>query len=191
MHHQEGVFKIHIKNSEDWKDVEGYEGIYQISNWGRVKSLSRERYNGHGYYVVGDKIRKLMLSEKGYYLVMLTKNNTSKNYRVHRLVAKHFIPNINNYPIINHIDEIKTNNHVNNLEWCTQNQNLNHGNARLNQSKGQNIPVLQCDLYGNVIRRYDSMIDTRQDGFSNSGVGRCCSGERKSHKGFIWRYAND
>lgn len=183
--------KTHTKNKEVWVNIKGYEGLYEISNLGRIRTIPRERYNGFGKHWVDSIIRKPQMSNKGYHILRLTKDGVTKNYRVHRLVAQHFIPNPNNYKIINHINEIKTDNRVENLEWCTQQYNLEYGNTRLRQSIGQSIPVVKCDKNGNIIKKYDSMISVKDDGFNNGCVGMCCSGERQSHGGYKWRYADD
>ena len=106
---------------EEWRDIKGYEGKYQISNLGRIKSLK----NCKGNY--REKILDIKPDNRGYIRAFLYKNGKCKPYQVHRLVALHFIPNPNNYPIINHKDEDKTNNNVENLEWCTYQYNNNYG----------------------------------------------------------------
>lgn len=111
-----------------WKDIPGYEGEYQVSNTGKVRSLNYQRTKG--------KVVKLKLCNKdGYMAIGLYKNGKRTKYPVHRLVALAFIPNPNNYPIINHKDENKTNNTVWNLEWCTQKYNINYGNCRKKMSE--------------------------------------------------------
>jgi len=123
---------IHItptdKPSEEvWKDVKGYEGIYKVSNFGRVKSLDREiAPNNRAPYWRKGKICKQSKSNLGYMTVGFTVNNVKVNKYVHRLVAEAFITNVNNYPQVNHIDCDKTNNRINNLEWCTNSQNQIH-----------------------------------------------------------------
>lgn len=104
---------------EIFKDIKGYKGLYQISNFGRVKSLTRIC----GFYKSKDLILKSKISNKGYERVTLTKKNIKKNYSVHRLVGIAFIKNAYNKPCINHKDRNKLNNHVNNLEWCTYSEN--------------------------------------------------------------------
>ena len=117
---------------EIWKDIEGYEGIYQVSNNGRVRSLLYNKI----------KMLKTQTYKRGYKYIALSKNGEKKKYKIHRLVAQAFIPNPNNYPQINHKDEDKSNNYINNLEWCTPKYNNNFGtrNERAGQSlKGRNI----------------------------------------------------
>lgn len=113
-----------MDNLEIWKDVPNYEGLYQVSNLGNVKSLARKNKNR----VNREKIMKLKLNNSGYYQVWLCKNNKSKGFFVHRLIALTFVPNLNNFPEVNHIDAVKTNNKVSNLEWCTHMDNMKHAN---------------------------------------------------------------
>jgi hypothetical protein len=116
-----------MNNEEIWKDIEGYEGYYQVSNMGRVKSLAREVICNNGIRILKEKIRKQHTNRHlGYNYVMLSKDNKQINYRVHRLVADAFIPNPYKKPQVNHIDKVKTNNKVYNLEWCTQEENMKH-----------------------------------------------------------------
>lgn len=125
---------------EIWRDIEGYECLYQVSNLGRIRSLDRyvDRYTNHLIKVFRKgRLLESHLDKDGYLLVTLCKNNKVKLCRVHRLVAEAFIPNPNNYPIINHKDEIKDNNCVENLEWCTHKYNLCYGTRleRLSKSR--------------------------------------------------------
>ena len=121
---------------EIWKDIEGYEGIYQVSNKGRVKSLKRKicsNSNNHKYNTLSEKLLKLSGGGK-YIQVILCKDGKTSAKLVHRLVAQAFIPNPNNYPVINHKDENKKNNDVRNLEWCTYKYN-NEYNGRIEKCK--------------------------------------------------------
>lgn len=116
---------------EIWKDIKGYEGLYQVSNLGKIKSLGRtiERIGPNGkkfYRNYPSKIIKIALDTKGYYRTNLAKNGINKTVKIHRIVAEAFIPNTYNKPQINHIDGNKQNNNVNNLEWCTNKENQDH-----------------------------------------------------------------
>lgn len=108
---------------EIWKSIKGYEGIYEVSNYGRIKSLSRITSNNRR---LKEKIINGGYYPNGYKLVCLRKNGINKNHLIHRLVAEAFILNPNNYSVVNHLDGNKKNNHVSNLEWCTQSDNLKH-----------------------------------------------------------------
>lgn len=183
---------------EEWKTIDGYED-YQVSNFGRVKSLGNNKKRK-------EKILK-PINNKGYQRVHLCKDGKRKLFRVHRLVAMAFIPNPNNYTEVNHIDECKTNNHVDNLEWCTDEYNSNYGtrNERLSKAlRGENSPmfgkfgkdcpnskqVIQLTLDGEVVRKWDCITDVKRElGINHSHIGSCCSGKRKTSNGYKWCYA--
>ena len=184
---------------EIWKDVKGYEGLYQISNLGRIKSLN---YKG----TCREGILKPHKNKYGYMYITLYRNGEHKSLRVHRLVAKAFIPNPHNLPEVNHKDENCINNFVyinedgtvnlenSNLEWCTSEYNHNYGthNERIgkaNYNKNTSKHVFQYDLDNNLINVFPSGKEAqRQLGFDQSTISACCLGKRKSYKGFIWRY---
>jgi hypothetical protein len=109
-----------------WKDIPEYEGLYQVSNFGEVKSLSKPRNVFNSCYIAKERILKPALNDKGYKVVVLTKNKKHKTFRVHRLVALAFINNYESKPQVNHIDGNKLNNNIENLEWCTNGENEKH-----------------------------------------------------------------
>ena len=170
--------------NETWKDIKGYEGIYQVSNLGRVKSLpvkSKTKYFKGG-------ILKTSVDKVGYVCVSLSR----KTYKVHRLVAEAFIDNPYDYRCVNHKDEDKTNNRVDNLEWCTHKYNNNYGtrNKKISQNAGRRI--LQYDLEGNLIRVWDSISNaSRYYGVKRWTICGCCAGRQKTSCGYIWRYDNE
>ena len=135
--------KTEIKNNdveEIWKDIKGYEGLYQVSNFGKIKSLSKNNHN----YGENGKILK-GINNKGYLRVGLSKNGKAKQYPIHRIVAETFIDNVYNLPCVNHIDENKMNNRADNLEWCSVEYNNNYGNRNkkisINQRYANNKPI--------------------------------------------------
>ena len=162
---------------EIWKDVEGYEGCYQVSNLGRVKSLN---YNRTGK----EKVLKACKS-KGYYYVILCKDSKQKNCSVHRLVATAFLPNPDNLPQVNHKDEDKTNNACFNLEWCDRKYNMNFGTRTKRSAEKRSKSVL-CIETGKI---YPSINQIGRDlGISIGHISDACNGKIKTHKGFHWKY---
>lgn len=162
---------------EVWSDVLGYEGLYEVSDQGRV------RRNG--------KILKPRKNLGGYLLVSLSKNGIVKTAKIHRLVASAFIPNPQNLPEVNHKDENKTNNCLDNLEWCTCEYNQNYGTRNERISEKMSRPVLQYDLLGNFIKEWPSAAKVEEElGIDHSHISRCCSGSRHTAGGFVWRYKN-
>lgn len=178
---------------EVWKDIEGYEGLYQVSNLGRVKSLERVKPNGQ---CVPEKNKTPCLKGNGYLALQLYKDGKPKNYYIHRLVADHFIPNLEGKETVNHINGNKQNNSADNLEWCTYTENnkhayktgLNDENHRRNR-KGS-ISIAQYDCNMKLIATYPSIREAeRQTGISSQSISR---GILKGWKygGYIWKRTN-
>lgn len=147
---------------EEWRDVVGFEGLYQVSSLGKVKSLSRSIYNGKGFYLSKDKILKPNVLAKGYLQVDLKRKRKRHALQVHRIVAMTFIPNPNGYPQINHINGDKQDNRVDNLEWCNNSQNQIHAwrtglqrkhNTWGGKRKGVRVALIGID--GEVEKIYD------------------------------------
>ena len=165
---------------EIWKDIEGYEGLYQVSNMGRVRSLRR------------NIILKSKRETNEYERVVLSTNNIPKLYSIHRLVAMAFIPNPNNYPIVNHKDEDRTNNRVDNLEWCTQKYNVNYGTGIAKRARSQSKKVLQFKPDGTFVKEWKSINDIeRITGYSSGHISRCCRNIRKTAYGYLWKYKKE
>ena len=126
---------------EEWKDIEGFEGAYQISNYGNVKCLERKVPVSHrgynGFRTQKECIMKPFITKYDYYMINLRKDGTGHNRFIHRLVAQAFIPNFNNLPCVNHKDEDKLNKTVQNLEWCTYAYNDNYGNRNQHISESR------------------------------------------------------
>lgn len=165
---------------EIWKPIKDFE-YYFISNFGRVKSTKFGK----------ERILKLTKDKDGYSIVNLYKNNKSKTFKVHRLVAEAFLPNPYNLPQVNHKDENPQNNIASNLEWCTASYNNNYGtrNKRIGKSNTngkRSKPVIQYTLDGKFVREWESYRECKRNGFNH--VSECCRGKLKSCGGFIWRY---
>lgn len=155
---------------EIWKEILGYEGLYEVSNLGKVRNKKTGR------------ILKLRGNKKKYWRIVLCKDGVCKEYKLHRLVAQAFLPNPQNFPQVNHKDENPDNNIVSNLEWCTALYNVRYSQA---------IPVLQYDLQGNFIREWGGENEAA-DALSipQGNICKCCQGTRNYAGGFIWKYKN-
>ena len=177
---------------EIFKDIKDYEGLYQVSNFGNVWSLNYKR-TGRA------ELMKTSKNTKGYLKVTLCKDGKRKHFLIHKLVAGAFLENPDNLPQVNHIDENKKNNRVDNLEWCDNKYNCNYGtrNQRIakNSVKLKNgktsKSVLQFSLSGEFIREWPSTNEVGRNGFKQPNIVKCCLGERKSAGGFIWRYKKE
>ena len=182
---------LRVFEDEYWEDIENYEGFYQVSNYGRVKSLSRKISNGTGFYISKEKILNGHINSKGYIQVELKGNPVL----VHRLVAKAFIPNVDNKPQVNHIDGNKANNRVENLEWCTNSENQIHAyknglNIHSGKSGRPKKKVCQIDLKtGKIINIFNSIAEARRSlGVSKDNISQVCNGKRHKCLGYGWKY---
>ena len=202
---------------EVYRDIEGYEGLYQVSNLGNVKSLKRLIKKGRKCSTIIEKpdlIMKLKNHRSGYLCITLCKDGKRKMYQIHRLVALAFIPNPDKLPCINHKDENKTNNCVDNLEWCDRKYNNTYGNRikkaietyKINNQNGEYIfkglltkkikgssnaekPVIQLSKDGIEIEKYKSLSEaSRQTKINLGHIGECLKGKRNIAGGYIWKY---
>lgn len=184
---------------EVWKPVAGYEGLYEVSNLGRVKSLPKVVDLGRAKQNRVEKFLRPIPDGKGYLMVWLFKNQVKKMWKVHRLVADAFIPNPHNKPQVDHINTDKSDNRVCNLRWCTEKENSNNpitakrnGDSHRGAKSSCSVPIVQLSINGDLIKKWDCMSDVkRQLGFSHSHISQCCSGKRNVAYGFIWKYANN
>ena len=176
--------------SEIWKAVPGYEGLYEVSNCGRVRSLDRwVKGSFAGKRLMKGRILKVGVASNGYCMVVLTKGHAKT---VHRLVAKAFIPNPDNLPMINHKDEDKTNNHVDNLEWCDKVYNANYGTIKERNMAKNNYnrrPIDKLDLDGKYVCTYPSLREAAKSiKLTYQCIAACCKGLRPTAGGYKWRY---
>lgn len=178
--------------TEVWKDIEEYKGLYQVSNLGRI------RRDG--------QIRKTQINSVGYFTVDLYKNNKRKTMLVHRLLASAFIPRVEGKNNINHKNGVRSDNTLDNLEWCTQQENIKHKFAVLGYRNNfqTNNPKTNLGKFGKrahrhraviqlkdnvVVMGWDSGMDAVRCGYKSSRITECCQGKRKTHRGYEWKYA--
>lgn len=206
-------------NTEIWKDIEQYEGLYQVSNFGCVKRLP-------SFHCKKEHILKPHICSTGYYVVVLSKNGKTKTHKVHRLVAKAFVPNPHCLNEVSHLDESRTNNFANNLTWCTPKENNNmplrkirsviahtgkkfsektrermrqaqlgersHRYGKKNELCGASKPVIQMTQDGVFVTEFPSASEAqRQTGICSTHIGSCATGTRKTAGKFKWIYKRD
>lgn len=195
---------------EIWKDIEGYEGLYQVSSLGRVKRLCKPKY--------GDHILKGAPDRNGYLRVRLYRNGEGSSIYIHQLVAKAFVPNPRGLNTVSHLDETRDNNVASNLAWATQKENANMPmfKKRLSERLKKDLiegdirnkhiaalskawrkgadnhsskSVVQFDVNGNIIAEYPSQLEaSKKTGISNNRISSCCLGNNKTAGGFIWKF---
>lgn len=176
--------------NEIWKDIAGYEGMYQVSNFGRVRSLN---YRNTGRI----EIRKTFIMKNGYESVSLCKNQKYTSHYVHRLVASAFVENPNNLLEVNHINEDKLDNRAENLEWCDRSYNMAYGTGHMRSAEKQtgrtntksNKKVAQYTMEGELVTIYPSASEIKRVlGYNRGHVCECARGICKQAYGFKWRY---
>lgn len=185
---------------EEWRDIKGYEELYQVSNLGRVKSMDRSIkrvINGKEVlFQLPSRILFQWKNSKGYYSVVIGSKADRKTYKVHRLVAEAFIPNPSNLPQVNHKDEDKSNNRVDNLEWCTNKYNCNYGTykSKLSEKFRNRVPcwlvkgVCQYSMDGKFIKEFKSLREAAREVITSpSNISMCCKGVYSSCKGYKWK----
>ena len=190
---------------EIWKSVKDFDGMYEVSNLGNVRSVDREKIQWNRYKNTKRFYKGTLLKQhnlKGYNAVSMWKKGKMYNLQVHRLVAKAFLKNPNNYPCVNHIDGNKKNNKLNNLEWCTYSHNTKEayrlglkviGEKQKNQIKQLGLKsgkkVVQKDMLGNIINIFDSGRQASLKlGISQGNISMCCNGIRKSTGNYLFEY---
>jgi hypothetical protein len=175
---------------EIWKDIEGYEGLYQVSNLGRVRSLDRlVTYKNGCNRMFKGCVKRLYKKENGYLSVNMSKDGIDKTYYVHRLVASTFLPNLYGLPQVNHKDENKENNCVENLEWCTSIYNSTYNNIAYKKADVLRKKVSQYLPDGTWIATYASEMEAaRQTGSAISHISAVCRGENSFAYGYLWKF---
>lgn len=170
----------------EWRDIEGFEGQYMVSNTGLVKSLK-----GKNERIMKTRRKKIIKKdgsvELGYEELVLSDKGVQYSKLVHRLVAQAFIPNTENKPEVNHIDEDKGNNSVENLEWNTHEENSNHGTKNIRSANKQSMAVIGVDEHGNIVEIHSSIRSAeRLTGFGHSNISACVNGKSVKYKGLEW-----
>lgn len=174
---------------EIWKTIPGYEGYYEASTRGRVRSLDRIVNNLNKTDNRKQKIIKPHLAGRGYLELLLSKDGAKQHKLVHRLIAETFLPNPNMLPQVNHKDENKTNNCIENLEWCTAKYNMNYGTIKEQLGKNKRKPVLQLSKNGDIINTFNSLTEAAKlTGVCCRNICSVCFGKRVTAGGYKWKY---
>jgi hypothetical protein len=199
----EEEYQDYLNGKEIWRDVEGYEGKYRISTFGKIKSLDRriypKTYPQYPSYVLKGRIMKAVVNETGYYILQLCDSGKIKNYSIHSLLGKHFLKNPENKPCINHKNGIKIDIELSNLEWATYSENSIHAfetGLQIPNMRGKtgklckySKPIKQLTLDGKLIKVHYAVRDAaRETGIDHSYISACARGKHKSARGFKWEY---
>lgn len=189
----------------EWRAIPGYEDMYEVSSGGAVRALPR--IDAGGFFRQG-KLLQPYAQKSGYLNVKLRNRNGERQaFGVHRLVAAAFLPNPDGLPQVNHKDEVKTNNGVSNLEWCSVDYNLNFKNGRTKRrntlkananntkhlkalAKAQRMPVVQLTLDGQLVKRWPSAYAAGKAGYGMPGINDCCHHKRNTNHGYKWEFAS-
>lgn len=181
---------------EEWRDVTGYKGFYQVSNLGNVKRVGYDYIDSRGRrrLKLDRQLKPNKLKNSNYLYVILSKKGVKKHHYIHRLVCFAFLPTIHDKNDVNHIDENPFNNNVSNLEWSTRKENINHGTAIKRRAQKaingkQSRKVIQKTLNGVLVRVWPSASECGRSGFAKSSIVHCCLGNTKSYRGYKWEYA--
>ena len=185
-----------MSKNEVWKDVKGYEGLYKVSDRGNVFSVERTSTNNRKF---GGITLKPSYDKDGYLMVNLYKNGVIKTKKIHRLVTEAFIPNPESHPEVNHRDEVKTNNYVENLEWCTREHNLNYGTRNERSSRTNSKKVKAVNIKTGEVLTFNSTVEAERKGYSRGCVASACRGDYNdgrgkligdghTYRGYRWSY---
>lgn len=186
------------KQEEIWRPIKTFEGLYEVSNRGRVRSVDRWVIykDGSKHFWKGQILKPRQNETTGYLQVNLCRDGKQRTFRIHRLVAEAWLDNPMGKPEVNHLDEDKTNNDVYNLEWSTAKENINFGTGNKRRAESQlngscSKPVQALDpKTGQVVLEFPSTAEAQRNGFVSGHISNCCQGKKwyNTHRGYRWRY---